>query len=133
MGGFRYFQTPDRATQRKPLQPHNIISGGLPGATEIRLGEEGVKISGLDKRITITASDSSTVGIGSIPGDISNFGFFSTDASGNLIQKIILGTWYIYDVNNSNENRMQSGILPDDSIGWAVAKVGSQVEDIFTP
>lgn len=125
----RYFDPPVLDEQRQPLEPHNIISGSLPGATQIRIGgNQNILIDGLHQRITIASTDGSSVGIGSIPGDEGNSGFFSVDASGNLVQKIILGTWYVYDLS-TNKNIMQSGKLPDNSYGQAIAKSGFNVSD----
>lgn len=126
----RYFNAPVSDTQRQPLEPANIMSGALPGATEIRIGgNQNIKISGKDQQITLTGNDGSVVGIGAIPGNPGQNGFFSLDANGNLVLKIILGTFYIYD---GTLDRMQAGVLPDGSINVAISKEGDSVANAFS-
>lgn len=128
----RFFEAPTLDTQREPLLPHKIVSGALPGATQIRIGgSENVLIDGLHQRITITTTDGSSVGIGVIPGTTS-LGFFSLDSSGNLILKIELGTIFMYDFANSGRNRMQVGKLPDGTYDVAVSKDAYTVGDAIS-
>lgn len=105
----QYIQTPEPDTQRQPLEPHKIISGGLPGATQIRIGgNENVLIDGKNQRISITQTDGSSVGIGSIPGTTS-FGFYATDTSGNVITKAIGGS---ITVTNTDGSTVGLGLIP---------------------
>lgn len=104
----------------------------LPGATELRIGgNANIKISGKDQRMTITTTDGSSVGLGTIPGDAGNLGFFSLNATGQVIQKIILGTWYVNKPTTA-ENFLQSGILPDGTGGFVITKDGSSVASVFS-
>lgn len=109
--------------------PRQLSTGSTRGTQTVGYGN--TKIDGSNNRITIGTPDGGTIGMGSIPGSTTNeFGFFSLDAGGNLIMKIVNGTWYVDDPA-TDINVMQSGILPDDSIGWAVAKQDKNVADGF--
>lgn len=142
-----YYDAPPGEEQRQPLQPHNLISGALPGATEIRIGNS-IKISGKTQQIAVTTtggnitigatsdgrlamevtnSDSTKTGIGVIPGS-TQLGFYTLDASGNVIQKIVGPTRYVYDLS-TGKNIMQDGKLPDSTYGQATAKTGFNVSD----
>lgn len=87
-----------------------------------------ISLDGSGQALIVTNSDGSKVGLGKIPNSTTEFGFFSQDTSGNLIMKIINGTWYVYDITTT-KNAMQSGKLPDNSYGWAVAASGKNVSD----
>lgn len=97
----------------------------LDGNTStINIGDN-IILDGKDNSITVTSDDGSQIGFGPIPGYPGEFGLFSIDMSGNLIMKIVNGTWYVFRVDKTNV--MQSGILPDKSAGWAVAASGYNV------
>lgn len=145
-----YYDTPPDPAQNQPLEPHSIISGSLPGATEIRIGSN-IKISGKTQQISVTTTggkitmgatsdgrlamevtnaDGTKTGIGVIPGS-TQLGFYTLDASGNVIQKIVGPTRYVYDITN-NKNVMQDGKLPDSTYGFATATTGNNVTDAYT-
>lgn len=113
------------------LTPYKLATGTMRGTQVVGTGP---KIDSANNRILLTNPvDGSQIGIGTIPGSATNeFGFFSLDSSGNLIMKIVNGTWYIYDPGHSNVNIMQSGKLPDSTYGWAVAASGKNVSDGIT-
>lgn len=142
-----YYDNPSGSEQHQPLEPKSIISGSLPGATEIRIGNS-IKISGKTQQIAVTTtggnitigatsdgrlamevtnSDGTKTGIGVIPGS-TQLGFYTLDASGNVIQKIVGPTRYVYDLT-TGKNIMQDGKLPDASYGQATAKPGFNVSD----
>lgn len=142
-----YYDAPQDAEQRQPLEPHNLISGALPGSTEIRIGNN-IKISGKNQQIRVnttagnvvfgatddgrlamevTNSDGTKTGIGQIPGS-TDLGFYTLDSLGNVIQKIIGPTRYVYDIS-TGKNIMQDGKLPDASYGQATAKAGFNVSE----
>lgn len=126
----RFFDAAQPDVQRRQLEPKSIMSGMLPGATQIRIGgSESVLIDGLHQRITIT-NGTSSIGIGAIPGDEGNLGFYSADSNGMIIQKIVGGTRYVYRPSNG-ENFLQDGILPDGSGGFIITKEGTAVPDVF--
>lgn len=149
----RFFAPAQLEAQRKPLFPHKIISGSLPGATEIRIGgDQNIKISGKDQQISIstdagtiemgrisatrlglevTNTDGSSSGIGIVPGTLDELGFFSTDINGSVVWKQLGPTGYIFDLVNS-VNIMQDGKLPDGTYGSVVAKEGVDVPDVFS-
>lgn len=111
------------------FQPaYKLQSGSTRGAQIV--GNGGTVIDGNNNRITITnPTNNTSLGMGAIPGSTTNeFGFFSLDASGNVVMKIVNGTMYVYDIIN-NKNVMQTGKLPDSSYGWAVAATGFNVSD----
>lgn len=119
----------DPSDQSRVL-PRQFSTGTMRGTQTVGYGN--TKIDGSNNRITIGGPDGSSVGMGSIPGSTTNeYGFFSLDSEGRVIMKIVLGTWYVNDPDNGN-NVMQSGILPDGQIGWAVAKEGTNVADGFS-
>lgn len=129
----RYFDPPQLEPQRKPLVPNKLISGMLPGATQIRIGgSAGIVIDGKNNRITLTSADGSVSGLGVIPGDASSFGFFNTDSTGAVVLKIVQGTKYVYNPDDSYNNITQDGLLPDGSGGFAVAKATYDVADGIT-
>lgn len=107
---FRYFQQPLPETQRKPVLPHQIISGGLPGSTVLRIGgDSGIKISGVDRAITITDTEGNSLRIGVLP-------------SGKL---------GISTVTDQGLETVRLGQLPDQSWGIAGANEGFDLEDGF--
>lgn len=145
----QYYDAPQPAPQSNRIEPKSIISGALPGATEIRLGNN-IKISGKDQQILVntangsvvfgatddgrlamevTNSDGTKTGIGQIPGS-TDLGFYTLDAAGNVIQKIVGPTRYIYDLTTT-KNIMQDGKLPDASYGWAVATTNKNISEGF--
>jgi len=114
----------------RSILPRQMQTGTMRGTQGVGTGP---KIDSSNNRITLTNTDGSSVGIGTIPGSTTNeFGFFATDSDGNLIMKIINGTRYIYDVN-TDKNVMQDGkVAPDNAAsfyGYAVAPEGENVED----
>lgn len=144
-----YYDAPPDPEQTSPLEPHSIISGALPGATEIRIGRS-IKISGKNQQIKVTTTggnitmgatsdgrlamevtnaDGTKTGIGVIPG-LTQLGFYTLDAGGNVIQKIVGPTQSVYDISTT-KNIMQVGKLPDATYGWAVAATNKNVSDGF--
>lgn len=130
--------------------PDSILSGTMRGTQAV--GTDGAFIDSANNRILIqNPIDGSTIGLGTIPGSATKeFGFFSLNASGNvtmknvngvesfydnngnLIQKIENGTTSVYDPSHGYANVTQSGLLPDGSGGFVVAKPGLNVDDIFS-
>lgn len=123
--------------------PRQLSTGSTRGTQTVGYGD--TKIDGSNNRITVgnsivldgdnnqiivTSDGNSSLGMGSIPGT-SEFGFFSLDASGNLIMKIINGTLYVYDPI-SGKNTVQVGKLPDSTYGAAGANSGFNVADGFS-
>lgn len=100
----------------------------LDGANSAITVSNNISIDGVGDAITVTNTDGSKIGMGKIPNS-ADFGFFSLDSAGNLVMKIVNGTWYVYRPDATN--MMQSGILPDGTAGWAVASTGNQVADGF--
>lgn len=110
--------------------PRQLSTGTMRGTQNVGYG--GVKIDGSNNRITIGAPDGSSIGMGAIPGSTTNeFGFFALNTDGKVVMKIVNGTWYVNDLT-TDKNIMQSGKLPNASYGWAVAKAGKNVADIFS-
>jgi hypothetical protein len=110
--------------------PRQVSSGSTRGTQKVGYGN--TEIDGSNNRIVITnPTDGTSVGIGTIPGSITNeFGFFALDENGEVVMKIVGPTRYIYDLDN-DKNVMQDGKLPDGTFGWAVAKEDYDVEDAF--
>lgn len=146
----QFYEPPARPQQSSPIEPKSIISGALPGATEIRLGNN-IIISGKNQQIAInttqggivfgatsdgrlamevTNADGTKTGIGQIPGS-TDLGFYTLDASGNVIQKIVGPTRYVYDIA-TGKNVIQDGKLPDGTYNFAVAKAGSNISDAIS-
>lgn len=145
----QYYDNPPSDTQRQPIEPHKIISGLLPGATQIRIGgDSNVLIDGLNKRISITQADGSSVGIGTIPGT-GESGSFVLDSNGVLVSKTVNGVYYFYDTNGvllqkiaagttfyydtTGRNNIQIGTLPDGTQNLAISKAGFSISDAITP
>lgn len=145
----QFYDNPPDEAQKQPLEPKSIISGSLPGATEIRLGNN-IKISGKNQQIAVTTTggtitigatsdgrlamevtntNGTKTGIGVIPGS-TDLGFYTLDASGNVIQKIVGPTRSVYDIS-TGKNIMQDGKLPDATYGWAVAATNKNVSEGF--
>lgn len=58
----RYIKQPQEQPQRETVKPYQILSGGLPGSTVIRVGgDQNVKISGIDRAISVTTESTSIV------------------------------------------------------------------------
>lgn len=124
--GVRNNEIDNGSTNR--VLPRQLSTGSTRGTQTVGYGN--TKIDGSNNRITIAAPDGSSVGMGSIPGTANEYGFFSLDAGGNVVMKIVLGTWYVDDPSQ-NLNVMQAGVLPDGTVGWAVASEGKNVADGF--
>jgi hypothetical protein len=100
--------------------PDGILTGSMRGTQQA------------NQFIATNPADKSRVGIGLIPGSTTGeYGFFVIDASNNIIQKIVSATRSVYDIAN-NKNVIQDGKLPDNTYGYAVAKTGKNVSDIFS-
>lgn len=111
--------------------PRQLSTGSTRGTQTVGYGN--TKIDGSNNRITIGTSDGGTIGMGSIPNSTTDeFGFFSLDSGGNLIMKIVNGTMFVYDPSNDYVNITQSGLLPDGSGGFVVAKQGINVDSAFS-
>lgn len=124
----RFFDAPQLDAQRKPLEPHKMISGNLPGATQIRVGgDENVLIDGLNKRISVT-SDGGTISIGRTPtGDLQ---LVVNDGTTNVIRAGDLGSDFIgLAFNDSNDDRIFVGKDADDNY---VAKLSQSGNDAKT-
>lgn len=89
-----------------------------------------IALDGKTGSVTSTDSTGAKQGMGPMPNNSSENGFFSTDYRGNLIFKIVGATFYVYDITNGT-NVMQFGLLPDGTYGWAVAQTGKNVADGF--
>lgn len=111
--------------------PRQLSTGSTRGTQTVGYGT--TKIDGTNNTITIGAPDGSTIGLGAIPNSATNeYGFFSLDANGKLIMKIVNGTKYVYDPKNSYVNITQDGLLPDGSGGFVSAKTGTNVADAYS-
>lgn len=111
------------------ILPRQLSTGSTRGTQTVGYGN--TKIDGSNNRITIGAPDGSSIGIGSIPGSITNeYGFFSLNEQGEVVLKIVNGTMYVYDLT-TGKNIMQTGRLPDDTYGSVVAKTDINVGDVF--
>lgn len=107
--------------------PRQLSTGSTRGTQTVGYGT--TKIDGTNNTITIAAPDGSLIGMGAIPNSVNGeYGFFSLDTAGNIIMKIVNGTFYSYDPD-SGKNFMQIGILPDGTGGWAIAAPGFDVAD----
>lgn len=110
--------------------PRQLSTGSTRGTQTVGYGN--TKIDGSNNRITIGTPDGGSIGMGSIPGtDPVEYGFFSTDDSGNVIMKIVNGTKYVYNPSDDYVNVTQDGLLPDGSGGFVAAKPGINVADLY--
>jgi hypothetical protein len=147
----QYYDAPPGDAQTKPIEPKSIISGQLPGSTEIRLGNN-IIISGKNQRIEVNAAngglvfgatadgraamevtnaDGTKTGIGQVPGS-TDLGFYTLDASGNVIQKIVGATRYVFDLT-TGKDVIQDGKLPNGVYGQATAQSPYGVSDAIVP
>lgn len=108
--------------------PRQLSTGILRGTQNVGTGT--TKIDSSNNRIVISAPDGSAVGIGSIPDNSGDYGFFSLDADNTLSMKIVNGTMYAYDPE-TDLNTVQVGILPNGVGGIAGANEGYSVADGF--
>jgi hypothetical protein len=107
--------------------PDSVLSGTMRGTQGV--GSGGAKIDSANNRITLTKSDGSSVGIGSVPNSTTGeYGFFGTDTAGNVVFKIVGSTFYVYDITNGT-NVMQMGKLPNNTYNVAIAQTGQNVAD----
>lgn len=144
-----YYDNPPDPDQKSPIEPHSIISGALPGATEIRLGNN-IKISGKNQQILVTTTggnvvvgstsdgrlaveatnnDGSKVGMGDIPGT-TNLGLYSVDSSNHttaVLGKQADGSNSLKFFDASNVGLAQFGKFSDGSTALKVAKAGIEV------
>lgn len=110
--------------------PRQFSTGTMRGTQNVGYGK--VKIDGSNNRITIGDTDGSSIGMGSIPDNSGDVGFFALDTAGNIVWKQVGPTSYVYNPQDSYHNVTQNGILPDGSGGWAVAAPGYDVSQGFT-
>ena len=104
----------------------------IDGSNNVITVGDTILLDGGNGVITTKNTDGSTLGLGTIPGsNPKRFGFFSLDTAGNLVMEIINGTMFVYNPTDSYHNVTQGGLLPDGSGGFAVAKPGTDVVDIF--
>lgn len=124
----RYFDLPTPELQRKPLVPQKLISGMLPGATEIRIGgNENIKISGKDQQISIVNSGT-TLSFGNQGSG--NLQLALSDGTTNIIKLGNLGSDYIgLAFNDSANDRVFIGKKPNGSY---VAKLSQSGNDAKT-
>lgn len=124
----RYIDVPQLEPQRRPLFPHKIISGMLPGATEIRIGgNENIKISGKDQRISVVNSGT-TLSFGNQgSGDLQ---LALSDGTTNIIKLGNLGSSYMgLAFNDASFDRIFVGKKPD---GTHVARLSQSGYDAKT-
>lgn len=107
--------------------PRQISTGTMRGTQNVGYGS--AKIDGSNNRITVGAPDGSSVGMGTIPDGSGEFGFFSLNAQGDVIMKIVGGTLYVFDPDNDNNNVIQVGLMTNDVYGAAFAKSGEDLEE----
>lgn len=110
--------------------PRQISSGSTRGTQKVGYGS--TEIDGSNNRIVITNPvDGTSVGIGTIPGSVTNeFGFFALDENGEVVMKIVGPTRYIYDPE-TEKNVYQDGKMPDGTYGFASAAEGRDVSEGF--
>lgn len=105
---FRYLKPRPQEVQRTPVLPHKMISGGIPGSTVLRIGNDsGIKISGPERAIAISDLDGNTIKLGVME-------------NGNLGLNV---------VNADGKETVRFGKMPDGTWGIAGANEGYSVED----
>lgn len=107
--------------------PRQISTGSTRGTQTVGYGR--TKIDGSNNRIVIEG-DEGSVGIGTVPDDSGDIGFFTLDSEGKVAMKIVSGTMYVYDPE-TRDNTFQAGILPDGTGGAAGSNEGFEVADGF--
>lgn len=97
----------------------------IDGSTNtIDIGED-IILDGINNIIQVGSSEGGTQGIGKIPDTDNQSGFFQTDSNGRVIYKLLNGTQYNYNLNDSYNNAILNGFAPDDGRpGIWVAKPG---------
>jgi hypothetical protein len=121
---FRYFQQPSDETQRKPVKPSQIISGGLPGSTVIRIGgDQNVKISGIDRTISVSTADS-TIEVGNIT-DTGQTGIKIKDSSDFTRFRMTPTTWTWYDKTSNTARAIID--TSNDTFSMKVSQSGYDV------
>jgi len=118
------------ASDLSRVLPRQLSTGSSRGVQKVGYGN--VNIDGSNNRITIGDTDGSSIGMGSVPDNSGDVGFFSLDSTGTLVWKQVGPTSYVYNPQDSYHNVEQNGILPDGSGGWAIAAPGYDVADGFT-
>lgn len=113
------------------VDPYQIAAQQRLMPRELKAGSQRGEII-IQGKLTVTdpTSDERII-IGTV-GD--NFGIFgAVDSTDNpeIAYKIVGQTFYFYDLNNESANIMQFGKVPDETFGFAIAKTGSEVADIF--
>lgn len=125
--------------------PRQISTGSTRGTQTVGYGAtkidgtnntisigSSILLDGNNEVIQVTSDDGSIVGLGKIPDNSGQFGFFSLDTNGNLIMKIVNGTKYVYDPANGFVNVTQDGLLPNGIGGFVAAKPGIDVNAAFS-
>lgn len=135
--------TPSSITDTTPrIYSRQLLSGNLRGnqnitgtltITDPDTNSQNITLDGSAQAITVTNTDGSVVGMGLIPDGSNTFGFFTLNANGQLLMKIVGSTIYTYDLTqNPAVNNMQLLELPDKSYGMVVAKTGKSVSSLFS-
>lgn len=112
--------------------PDSILAGQLRGTQNV--GGNGAALDAANNRIILqNPVDGSSVGFGTIPGSpTKEFGFFSLDADGNVIMKIVNGNLYMLDPSAGNIVRLELGKLPDNTYNLATSKPGQDLTTAFS-
>ncbi len=145
----QYYDSPPDPQQTSPIEPHSIISGALPGATEIRIGNN-IVISGKNQQIKVnttggnvvigstsdgrlaleaTNNDGSKVGIGNIPGT-TNLGLYSVDSNSHttaVLGKQSDGSNSLKFFDANNVGLAQFGKFTDGTTALKVAQPNIEV------
>lgn len=112
----RYLDLPPPEAQRKPLVPQKLISGMLPGATEIRIGgNENIKISGKNQLISVF-SGSSGVSLGQTTATTQ--GLLVTDSQG--VRRLLAGVYPDGSIKiKLSQATFDVTVATDDQLIWS--------------
>lgn len=91
--------------------PRQNSSGSTRGI--LGVGQGDTVIDGANNIISVGSPDG-TQGLGTIPNETNQWGFFQTDSSNTIIYKQVQGTSYYYNPNDSYVNSILIGFAPDN-------------------
>lgn len=122
--------------------PRQVSTGSLRGTQSVGYGTtkidgsnntitvgDSILLDGNNDVINVTSNDKSQLGMGVIPGagNSGQSGFYSVNAAGKLIFKIVNGILFMYD-GVTGINTLQMGALSNGTTNLAIAKPGNDVQ-----
>lgn len=107
--------------------PRQLSTGSTRGTQTVGYGDtkidgsnntitvgSSIFLDGNNSVITVSNTASGENGLGELPDNSNDSGFFQTDSTGTIIYKLVNGSTYIYNSSDGYVNTILIGFAPDD-------------------